>query len=233
MPTVNNYKNAWSNGPPKSVGWSTDDPGQSSKAVTTQPASNTKQGGKARNQSTSRTRGGPSRSSSTSRMQPPVKPQDNQETGVNAKLLGYTPVNSTVAAGINPLHGTHGGGGSVTTRSYAAASRLYRAKSRTTASPLARQLWGQLCDGLNEQMSSKGTWHLLRHLLDPGTSKSSAQKQLQQLLHRYPGKDAELLDELALRYVCLASPDAPPENLPPYSGKPNPQLDEDNTEAEI
>ncbi|KAL1473558.1 hypothetical protein MTO96_021927 [Rhipicephalus appendiculatus] len=78
MSTVNNYKNAWSNGPPKSVGWSTDDPGQSSKAVTTQPASNTKQGGKARNQSTSRTRGGPSRSSSTSRMQPPVKPQDNQ-----------------------------------------------------------------------------------------------------------------------------------------------------------
>ncbi|KAL1481024.1 hypothetical protein MTO96_050539 [Rhipicephalus appendiculatus] len=45
MSTVNNYKNAWSNGPPKSVGWSTDDPGQSSKAVTTQPASNTKQGG--------------------------------------------------------------------------------------------------------------------------------------------------------------------------------------------
>ncbi|KAL1437645.1 hypothetical protein MTO96_048726 [Rhipicephalus appendiculatus] len=38
------------------------------------------------------------------------------------------------------------------------------------------------------------------------------QKQLQRLLHRNPGTDAELLDELALRYVCLAAPDAPPGN---------------------
>ncbi|KAH7934460.1 hypothetical protein HPB52_025709 [Rhipicephalus sanguineus] len=98
---------------------------------------------------------------------------------------------------------------------------------------LAQQQWGQLCDGLNGQMSSKRTWHLLRQLLDPCSSKLSAQKQLQRLLHRYPGTDAELLDELALRYVSLASPDAPPEKLPPYSGKPNPQLDEDITEAEI
>lgn len=98
---------------------------------------------------------------------------------------------------------------------------------------LAQQQWGQLCDGLNGQMSSKRTWHLLRQLLDPCSSKLSAQKQLQRLLHRYPGTDAELLDELALRYVSLASPDAPPEILPPYSGKPNPQLDEDITEAEI
>ncbi|KAH7972488.1 hypothetical protein HPB52_012589 [Rhipicephalus sanguineus] len=80
---------------------------------------------------------------------------------------------------------------------------------------LAQQQWGQLCDGLNGQMSSKRTWHLLRQLLDPCSSKLSAQKQLQRLLHRYPGTDAELLDELALRYVSLASPDAPPEKLPP------------------
>ncbi|KAL3198799.1 hypothetical protein MRX96_044269 [Rhipicephalus microplus] len=45
MPAIHNNKNAWSNGPPKSVGWSTDDPGQTSKGATTQPASNTKQGG--------------------------------------------------------------------------------------------------------------------------------------------------------------------------------------------
>ncbi|KAL3217801.1 hypothetical protein MRX96_050927 [Rhipicephalus microplus] len=45
MPAIHNNKNAWSNGPPKSVGWSTDNPGQTSKAETTQLASNTKQGG--------------------------------------------------------------------------------------------------------------------------------------------------------------------------------------------
>ncbi|KAH7934980.1 hypothetical protein HPB52_002556 [Rhipicephalus sanguineus] len=89
---------------------------------------------------------------------------------------------------------------------------------------LARQQWGQLCDGLNGQMSSKRTWHLLRQLLDPCSSKLSAQKQLQRLLHRYPGTDAELLNELALRYVSLASPDAPPEKLPPNKSPPLPAI---------
>ncbi|KAH7958565.1 hypothetical protein HPB49_002894 [Dermacentor silvarum] len=98
---------------------------------------------------------------------------------------------------------------------------------------LARQQWGQLCDGLNGQMNSKKTWHLLRHLLDPGTSKSSAQKELQQLLHNYPGTDADLLDELADRYVGLAPPNTPPPPLPPYNGDPNPTLDADFAEAEI
>ncbi|KAL3252195.1 hypothetical protein MRX96_054898 [Rhipicephalus microplus] len=45
MPAIHNNKNAWSNGPPTSVSWSTDDPGQTTKTETTQPASNTKQGG--------------------------------------------------------------------------------------------------------------------------------------------------------------------------------------------
>lgn len=98
---------------------------------------------------------------------------------------------------------------------------------------LARQQWSQLCDGLNGQMSSKKTWHLLRHLIDPGTSKSSAQKQLQQLVHNYPGTDADLLDELADRYVGLAPPNTPPQPLPPYNGDPNPALDADFTEAEM
>ncbi|KAL3191988.1 hypothetical protein MRX96_018108 [Rhipicephalus microplus] len=44
MPAIQN-KNALSNGTPKSVVWSTDDPGQTSKAATTQPAFNNKQGG--------------------------------------------------------------------------------------------------------------------------------------------------------------------------------------------
>ncbi|KAH7967985.1 hypothetical protein HPB52_005082 [Rhipicephalus sanguineus] len=53
---------------------------------------------------------------------------------------------------------------------------------------LTRQQWGQLCDGLTGQMSSKRT---------------------------------------------LTSREAPPETLLPYSGKTNPQLDEDITQAEI
>ncbi|KAH8029969.1 hypothetical protein HPB51_006175 [Rhipicephalus microplus] len=97
----------------------------------------------------------------------------------------------------------------------------------------SREQWGQLCDSLNGHMSFKRTWHLLRHLFDPSASKSSAQKQLHRLLHRYPGTDAELLKELARRYLNLTQPNAPPERCPAYSGKPNPRLDEDITEAEI
>ncbi|KAH7935339.1 hypothetical protein HPB52_006419 [Rhipicephalus sanguineus] len=42
---------------------------------------------------------------------------------------------------------------------------------------LAQQQWGQLCDGLNGQMSSKRTWHLLRQLLDPCSSKLEVRKR--------------------------------------------------------
>nr|XP_037285065.1 uncharacterized protein LOC119177996 [Rhipicephalus microplus] len=82
-------------------------------------------------------------------------------------------------------------------------------------------------------MSSRRTWHLLRRSLDHCGSKSSVQKQLHQLLHRYPGTDAELLEELARRYVNLAQPNALPERFAPYRGKLHPRLDEDITEAEM
>ncbi|KAH7950647.1 hypothetical protein HPB51_028317 [Rhipicephalus microplus] len=97
----------------------------------------------------------------------------------------------------------------------------------------SKQQWGQLCDCLNGQISSKKTWPLLRHLLDPYAPKSSAQKQLHWLIHCYPGTDAKLLEELAHRYMNLAKPNAPLERFPPYSGKPNPRLDEDVMEAAI
>ncbi|KAH7936684.1 hypothetical protein HPB49_002474 [Dermacentor silvarum] len=66
---------------------------------------------------------------------------------------------------------------------------------------LERQQWGQICNSLNGQMGCKKTWHLLRHLIDPGSSKSAVRKQFERIIHQYPGTDEELLEELANRYI--------------------------------
>ncbi|KAH7953613.1 hypothetical protein HPB49_010598 [Dermacentor silvarum] len=66
-------------------------------------------------------------------------------------------------------------------------------------STLERQQWGQICNSLNGQLGCKKTWHLLRHLLDPGNTKSAARNQLTKIIHQYPGTDAELLADLASR----------------------------------
>ncbi|KAH7978006.1 hypothetical protein HPB49_004151 [Dermacentor silvarum] len=51
---------------------------------------------------------------------------------------------------------------------------------------LARQQWEQLCSGLSGQLGCKQSWHLLRHLLDPASTKSVARQQLQRFFRAYP-----------------------------------------------
>ncbi|KAL1481413.1 hypothetical protein MTO96_034479, partial [Rhipicephalus appendiculatus] len=58
---------------------------------------------------------------------------------------------------------------------------------------LARQQWGQLCNGLNGQLGNNKTWHLLRHLLDSDNSKTAARHRLKRLVHKHPGSDEDLL----------------------------------------
>ncbi|KAH7980011.1 hypothetical protein HPB49_012580 [Dermacentor silvarum] len=52
---------------------------------------------------------------------------------------------------------------------------------------LARQKWEQLCSGLSGQLGCKQSWHLLRHLIDPASTKSVARHQLQRVLRAHPG----------------------------------------------
>ncbi|KAH7933763.1 hypothetical protein HPB49_016964 [Dermacentor silvarum] len=80
-------------------------------------------------------------------------------------------------------------------------------------------------------LGCKKTWHLLRHLLDPGNTKSAARNQLPKIIHQYPGTDAELLAELASRYINTSS--LSDTHLPHYVGAPNEQLDSDISEAEV
>ncbi|KAH7952636.1 hypothetical protein HPB51_028205 [Rhipicephalus microplus] len=58
---------------------------------------------------------------------------------------------------------------------------------------LARQQWGKLCNGLNEQLGNKKTWHLLLHLLDLNDSKTAAWHRLKRLVHQHLGSDEDLL----------------------------------------
>ncbi|KAL1441892.1 hypothetical protein MTO96_008208 [Rhipicephalus appendiculatus] len=82
-------------------------------------------------------------------------------------------------------------------------------------------------------MGCKKTWHLLRHLLDPGSSKSAARKQLARIIHQYPGTDEELLEELITRYINTSHAQSSTEQLPQYTGTSNEQLDADISESEV
>ncbi|KAL1480081.1 hypothetical protein MTO96_051336, partial [Rhipicephalus appendiculatus] len=81
-------------------------------------------------------------------------------------------------------------------------------------------------------MGCKKTWHLLRHLLDPGSSKSAARKQLARIIHQYPGINEELLEELITRYINTSHAQSSAEQLPQYTGTSNEQLDADISESE-
>ncbi|KAH8023696.1 hypothetical protein HPB51_015236 [Rhipicephalus microplus] len=96
---------------------------------------------------------------------------------------------------------------------------------------LARQQWGQLCNGLNEQLDNKKTWHLLRHLLDPDDSKRAARHRLKPLVHQHRVSDEDLLTDLVDKYINQAHQPVTPQ--PPYEGKPNPTLDANITEAVV
>lgn len=98
------------------------------------------------------------------------------------------------------------------------------------ARQLTQQEWYQTCDSLNGQLGNKKTWHLLRHLLDPTQSKSAAQGQLAAIIHQYPGDGQDFLDLLRKKYLNTADDG---ETSPQYSGRPNVQLDEPFTDAEV
>ncbi|KAH7964586.1 hypothetical protein HPB51_027176 [Rhipicephalus microplus] len=83
------------------------------------------------------------------------------------------------------------------------------------------------------RMGCKKTSHLLRHRLDPGSSKTAACKQLAQIVHQYSGKDEELLEELITRYINRSPKQSSTEQLPEYTGTADQQLDADISESEV
>ncbi|KAM7314956.1 uncharacterized protein ISCGN_004740 [Ixodes scapularis] len=91
------------------------------------------------------------------------------------------------------------------------------------ASELCKENWLSLCDGMCDTLSTYKTWKLLRYLIDPAKSKTTSQHTMDKVIHQHVGDTRHLLATLKTRYL----PTHPTEPLPPYSGSPNPLLDED------
>ncbi|KAM7285300.1 hypothetical protein ISCGN_032252 [Ixodes scapularis] len=91
------------------------------------------------------------------------------------------------------------------------------------ASELCKENWLSLCDGMCGTLSTYKTWKLIRYLIDPAKSKTTSQHTMGKVIHQHVGDTRHLLATLKTRYL----PTHPTEPLPPYSGSPNPLLDEE------
>lgn len=96
------------------------------------------------------------------------------------------------------------------------------------ASRLVSENWYSLCDSLNHTFSTKRTWNISRHLLDPTSTKSSHNHTVSLLIHNYPRMRHALITYLD-KYI----PQGPPTEHPPHTGEANAALDAPFTEAEF
>ncbi|XP_065289502.1 uncharacterized protein [Dermacentor albipictus] len=94
---------------------------------------------------------------------------------------------------------------------------------------LCRSNWGQICDSMAGNLSSKRSWQLLRHLIDPTQSKTATQQHVTRLIHKTNLSPDALIDVLRNTHTTpgISNP------LPPYAGTPNANLDAEITEAEV
>ncbi|KAH7959266.1 hypothetical protein HPB49_009773 [Dermacentor silvarum] len=60
-------------------------------------------------------------------------------------------------------------------------------KAAEYAADLCKESWLDLCDGLQGTLSTRKTWQLLRHLIDPMTSKSETNRSMARTLNNYEG----------------------------------------------
>lgn len=94
---------------------------------------------------------------------------------------------------------------------------------------LSKENWLQICDSLQGTLTTRKTWHLLRHLIDPIRSKGESNRNTARTLHAYPGASDQLIQDLQNKYLqteIIASP-------PPYTGNPNENLDRDIQSYEL
>ncbi|XP_075543845.1 uncharacterized protein LOC142578332 [Dermacentor variabilis] len=98
------------------------------------------------------------------------------------------------------------------------------------ATEVTRQQWYQICDRMRGRLSAARTWHLLRHLLDPDTTRVEGRRNMAKLIHRHAQDPGTFLAEMRDKYIGpqLKTP------LPAaYQGRPNAHIDEDITFAEV
>ncbi|KAH7940923.1 hypothetical protein HPB49_008071 [Dermacentor silvarum] len=87
---------------------------------------------------------------------------------------------------------------------------------------LIQQNWIQFCTSLKGTLSTAQAWAILRCLIEPDQAKSTTSRTLQEITHKFPGNDQDLIDTLKSRY--LGSDTMQPCILK-YEGEPRPELD--------
>ncbi|KAH7943921.1 hypothetical protein HPB52_013129 [Rhipicephalus sanguineus] len=67
---------------------------------------------------------------------------------------------------------------------------------------LCEQEWQQLCDTMDGNMSAGRTWKILRHLLDPTSTRTATRVQMAKLRHKYKDDPEAFAEEILKRFCC-------------------------------
>lgn len=110
--------------------------------------------------------------------------------------------------------------------------RIYELNKQAAeyAIQLCRENWMKICDGLQGTLSTKKTWKLLRHLIDPLKSKSAGARDLARTINSYDGDEEKLIRELTRKYLNTEKSGEPTLG---YEGASNEDMDAAFTELEL
>ncbi|XP_077548311.1 uncharacterized protein LOC144161527 [Haemaphysalis longicornis] len=99
------------------------------------------------------------------------------------------------------------------------------------AAKLCQENWLSTCDGLQGKLSARKTWCLLRHLIDPMSSKTATNRNLTKILNTYKGDGRRLLEDLKAKYLKTERGQySMPER---YGGPENEEMDRPFTMTEL
>ncbi|KAM7294402.1 uncharacterized protein ISCGN_023908 [Ixodes scapularis] len=97
------------------------------------------------------------------------------------------------------------------------------------ATYLTTKQWEDTCNEFEGAPNTPKTWNILRHLLDPGQSRTTVRNQMECILNSFKGDGNELVQEVQNKYIGRA----PPTPAMEYTGQPNLTLDEEFRPFEV
>ncbi|XP_075540084.1 uncharacterized protein LOC142574993 [Dermacentor variabilis] len=99
----------------------------------------------------------------------------------------------------------------------------------THCASLCEQEWQALCDTMNGNMSAGRTWKILRHLLDPASTRTATRTEMAKLRHKYKDDPEAFAEEIVQTH--LARPEG--QSHREHCGASNEELDADFSVQEI
>ncbi|KAH7978290.1 hypothetical protein HPB49_005115 [Dermacentor silvarum] len=76
-----------------------------------------------------------------------------------------------------------------------------------------RAKWQELCDTMNGNMSAGRTWKILRHLLDPGSTRTATRTEMAKLRHKYKDDPEAFAEEIVQTHLARPEGKSHPERL--------------------